>query len=90
MPHTRVTECNGDCSSTELDHAVNHRADRSASKGFFPTQVRSRYLSVRTSYKKTSGEFGLPTSTERAFYGQVAVLGSRNTEKDLHLPTSQD
>ena len=22
-----------------------------------------------------------------AFYGQVAVLGSRNTEKDLHWPT---
>jgi hypothetical protein len=27
---------------------------------------------------------------ERAFYGQVAVLGSRNTEKDLHWPTSRD
>jgi len=25
-----------------------------------------------------------------AFYGQVAVIGSMNTEKDLHWPTSQD
>src|SRR5271166_4566754 len=30
-PHNRVTECDGDCSSTELGHAVSHRADRSAS-----------------------------------------------------------
>jgi hypothetical protein len=29
-------------------------------------------------------------STGWAFYGQVAVLGSRNTEKDLHLPTCGD
>ena len=28
----------------------------------------------------------MPTSAVWAFYGQVAVLGSRNTEKDLHKP----
>ena len=29
-------------------------------------------------------------STGWAFYGQVAVHGSRNTQKDLHWPTYRD
>src|SRR5271165_1042753 len=62
---------------------------------YLPCHYRRRRLTTRearmfhTSPKLTSGPPRI-ASPGRAFYGQLAVLGSRNTEKDLHWPTYRD
>jgi len=42
-----------------------------------------------TSSNATSGEFGLPTSTERAFFVEVDYFRSRDSDVDRkHTPTA--
>ena len=48
------------------------------------------FWAQHTSSNPTSGEFGLPTSTERAFYVKVAVPMRLLDAGRLHWPASRE